>query len=256
MLLDADIICYQAVTLHTKDKQVNNEVMRVCVVDAAINEMEDRINEFYAVTRSRACALCWSSGTNWRQRVYANYKKNRDPRKPVGYAEVKKHFTTNEWAGLSYQEPDLEADDLLGMFATSPKYNQKAKTSWHTVLVSEDKDLTQIPGMYYDPRNPDRGIQQIAPHVGQIMHFVQTLCGDPTDGYPGCAGIGPKKATDILSGCALDLKKAWKAVVAAFVASGKTKKDALVMAQIAYIMRYGDLQKNGKVKLWSPNRKQ
>jgi hypothetical protein len=31
------------------------------------------------------------------------------------------------------------------------------------------------------------------------FHMIQTLTGDVTDGYPGCPGIGPVKAEQILN---------------------------------------------------------
>jgi DNA polymerase-1 len=84
--------------------------------------------------------------------------------------------------------------------------------------------------------------------------------GDTTDGYPGCQGIGPKKAEAILRE-ALDPKiitphdqrLMWEAVVAAFKKAELTEDFALQMARVARILRVEDYDFQNKCPiLWTP----
>lgn len=84
--------------------------------------------------------------------------------------------------------------------------------------------------------------------------FMQVLTGDPTDGYKGCPGIGPKRAEKILEGVnVLDEKEAWRAVVGAYASKGLTEEEALQQARVARILRHTDydLEKE-EVILWEP----
>ena len=112
------------------------------------------------------------------------YKRQRTKRKPCGYLRLKDWALTHLNSRLF---PGLEADDVLGILATCGKYE-------NFVIVSPDKDLLQIPGRVYNLKKEIT----VTPESSERMLWLQTLAGDPTDGYPGCPGIGLKSAKRIL----------------------------------------------------------
>ena len=79
---------------------------------------------------------------------------------------------------------------------------------------------------------------------------MQTLTGDPTDGYKGCPTIGAKRAEAILGS-----RPAWSLVEAAFIKQGLTREDALLQARMARILRWSDWdQEKREPILWEPSR--
>jgi DNA polymerase-1 len=83
-----------------------------------------------------------SGPEDFRRELEPTYKGNRKgKRKPLGYTVVR------EW--LYERHPDrvvsmpcLEADDYLGILATTPNAPER-------IIVSDDKDLKTIPGRLY-----------------------------------------------------------------------------------------------------------
>ena len=154
--------------------------------------------------------------------------------------EMKKHLR-NEWGAELTKE--LEADDLIGMRATSP-------VSELDVIVSIDKDFKSIPCDLYNPDKSDLGIQKITEEEADYYFMFQTLVGDTTDNYRGCPGVGPVKADNILSG-STGVKDMWEKILVAYDKAGLSSKHALVQARVARILRHGEYV-DGKVKLWKP----
>jgi DNA polymerase-1 len=135
----------------------------------------------------------------------------------------------------------LEADDTLGILATNGEYARN-------IIVSVDKDMLTIPCEYYniDKQTTEVITEKAADH----MHLYQTLVGDSTDNYKGCPGVGPKRATDILTWV-----PQWAGVLAAFIKAGLTETEALVQARVARILRADDYNfDTGEVKLWEPSK--
>ena len=242
-LIDADILCYEAAAscevetrwdddIHTVHSDLK-ETWRV------LKAKVDRVCE--AVDASRI-VMTISSNTNFRKElVYPAYKDNRKAvRKPLCLADLKAK-TFDEWE--THRHPSLEGDDVLGILATDPKFYP----GYRKVVVSLDKDLKTIPGYYYNFRKEEW--YEIDEDTANRWHMLQTLTGDTTDGYPGCPGIGPKKAEQILDG--LPMGDRWEAVVAAYEKAKLAPAVALQMARCAYILRNHDYV-DGEVKLWTP----
>jgi DNA polymerase-1 len=182
--------------------------------------------------------LCLSSSNNWRNTVLPTYKSNRKGnRKPVVYKALRA-FAAEEFATKSIAR--LEADDVMGILATEPRKGKKR------VIVTIDKDLKTVPGRHFNP-DKDAEVRVVTEEQANYSHLTQALCGDSTDGYSGCPGIGPKKAEVILA------TGGWAAVVEAFVKAGLTAEDALIQARVARILRYPEFDfKTGEVILWNP----
>ena len=80
--------------------------------------------------------------------------------------------------------------------------------------------------------------------------MLQTLTGDPTDGYPGCKGVGPVGATKALQG---HPEGHWGAIVALYEKQGLTEADALLNARMAYMLRAHNYDFNTKeITHWTP----
>jgi DNA polymerase-1 len=100
--------------------------------------------------------------------------------------------------------PGYEADDFLAAAVASEE-----KRGGETLVATSDRDLFQLASPRTMILQPVRGVSEIA-RIGpaevrerygvepeQVPDFI-ALRGDPSDRLPGAAGIGPKKAADIL----------------------------------------------------------
>ena len=239
-LIDSDILCYQAIasteqeidwgddvwTLYTDLKQAKD------VFNAAVDAITNKL-------RPDDILHCLSDHqNNFRKQVDPTYKSNRKgTRKPVGYKALR------DWIVDTYPSmtmPNLEADDVMGILATKPENIGKC------VVVSSDKDLKTIPCKLYRPMQDE--LLEITEAEADRYFFHQTLTGDTTDGYKGCAGVGEKTATKILGN-----KPTWSLVEQAFLKAGMTQEKALQQARLARILRWSDWDEDKEtVKLWQP----
>jgi DNA polymerase-1 len=202
---------------------------------------------------------------NFRKKVDPTYKSNRSGTdRPVYLYEMK------DWLRDFYPSrflPTLEADDVMGILSTEAHDEER-------IIVSEDKDMKTIPGLLYQPHHPELGIQEISQDYADFYHMYQTLIGDSTDGYPGCPGVGPKKAVEMLEGRLKYVPvdrvitrgknkgevrrewtvepsgSQWETVVSCFNKIGLKEEDAIRQARLARILRNEDY--NGRPVLWKP----
>jgi len=247
-LLDGDIIAYRAAcgmqTVY--DFGDTGKVVEVNV-EAAAEEAVKLAQEWADAVDAKEVVVGFTSSDKFRTRLLPSYKANRPGAKPPAHAAavqaIKDKFPFHLIRGL-------EADDILGILMTTPKYADRA------VIVSIDKDFNTIPGRLF---NPTKGVGpiRIPPPMADYNWMYQTLIGDSTDNYKGCPGIGPKKAVDILGVVKgvrwPTLEELWPRVVAAFKAKKLTEDDALVQARVARILRREDYDKTTKeIILWHP----
>lgn len=178
--------------------------------------------------------IALSSPTNFRKKFYPDYKANRaDQRKPLAYKALRR-YVVETWKAKIV--PDLEADDVIGMWATEEPGR---------IVVSCDKDFKTVPCRRFNPSKPDLGVIEVTPEEADRNHLIQTLTGDRVDGYPGCPGIGEVRAERIVDG-------GWPAVVDAFRGAGLDESHAITQARLARILRHGDYRRR-KVHLWTPS---
>ena len=236
LLIDADVPLYQASFAAEHEWQWTEDVQ---TINADINDAE-RVFELYIHKIVREFPdeftplLCFSGKGNFRKDILPTYKSNRkDRRKPLILGELRELMIGKY---LSIMHGNLEADDVLGIMSGSG------------VMVSIDKDLRTVPGLLYNPNKPEDGIEVIEEDEADYNHLYQTLIGDSTDGYSGCPGIGPKRATKIL-----DEDCSWDAVVFAYERKGLSEDDALVQSRVARILRPGEYDyPSMKPLLWQP----
>jgi 5'-3' exonuclease len=184
--------------------------------------------------------LAFSGAGNWRKVVMPTYKANRSGMaRPIHLGTVRKTMCQR----FDHRVVDgLEADDVIGILATRPKYAD-------AIIVSPDKDLMTVPGRHLSPLKDD-GIVLIREAEANRRWMLQTLTGDTSDGYYGIPRVGPVKAAKLL-GTARTLAAMWLAVVKAYQDAGMTEDDALMTARVARILRDSDYDKQTKeVILW------
>lgn len=176
---------------------------------------------------------------NFRKELSPTYKAHRNrTMKPPGFLELEAMVERN---ARVVREPRLEGDDILGILATQPD-------NGHRVVVTVDKDLQSVPCTLYNPDTDT--LQGWGEEEADLHHLYQTLTGDKCDGYPGCPGVGPVRASKILAG---DAVTQWERVVEAFEKAGQTEEQALLQARLAFVLRRGYYDRKTKeVKLWTP----
>lgn len=246
-LVDADLLCYTAAVKaqESHDLGFDDGPMVQTDQDTALEHIADSLGAWTLDADLNDVQLCWSDPlrkSNWRLAVLPTYKHGRSGEKPLLYwwltavlnARLESHYL-----------PGLEGDDVMGILATGPFAKRN-----DTVILSIDKDMRTVPGELYDWHREFHGV--IEPAAAAYAHMTQALTGDPTDGYTGLPGCGPKRAAIVLDGLA-GYSELWPAVVAEYERKGLTEADALVQARVARILHRCDWDaKARKPILWTP----
>lgn len=270
LLIDGDIVAYELSASEQRSYELPGADGPVVTADAeqAVLGARDKINGWARETKADHVIVCLSDDfSNFRKRVLPSYKGHRTGERPVLLYDLKDalgdHFEIARW-------PNLEADDVMGILATEPQDEEKR------CIVSADKDMATVPAWVWNPAK-ERKPRRISEEDANRWFLKQTLIGDPTDGYKGCPGIGPKAAEAILDGTLLERTErtitrgprkgqietkivkteapdvpVWDRIVAAYETRGLTEEDALVQARCAFILRHGYYE-DGRVTHWKPS---
>lgn len=243
LLLDGDIIAYQMAVVAEKPIHWGEDLWTLHAdADQATVNCDNKIASLLDKLDGDHVVVCLSDTKNFRKMIDPSYKANRtDVRKPMILGSIKEYLTQNY---TTYVRPNLEADDVLGILATHPTIIKGEK-----VVVSIDKDLKTIPGLHASMKHTEDGVFSVSLEDADRWHLYQTLVGDTTDGYPGCPGVGPKKAEKLLEGD----NATWATVVEAFDKAGLSELVALTQARLARILRHTDYDfKKKEPILWQP----
>lgn len=224
LLVDADFFFYRAATAAETEMDYSED-LTVVVGDFRQGKriVEQELNKLRSRFDTQDLELFFTDSKNFRKEIDPSYKGNRRKRKPAGYLKLK-NWGLDKYPSLIM--PTLEADDALGIAATSGHYD-------NFVLVSPDKDMQQIPCRIYNLKEEFTQTEEAA----ERKLFEQALTGDSTDGYSGCPTVGPKRAKDILDASKGDY---WSSVVNAFKNVGLTEEDALRNLRLARILQSQD----------------
>ena len=238
LLIDSDFLAYKAAQACEIGIDFGEDVI------IAQSQFSDVLrvfhNELNKVTKAMMeddFILYFSSTKNFRKKIYPDYKGHRMKRKPLGYKRLVNYCRKNHNFKLI---EGLEADDTIGIEATR-------FADPHNIIVSPDKDMRQIPSTLWDMKND---VVEITKDDGDRWHLIQSLSGDPTDGYSGCPGIGVKRATELLD----KNENKWEAVCKAYRDRGLSDDDALLNARLAKILQKEDFDHDrNQPILWTPN---
>ncbi len=150
-------------------------------------------------------AVCWDMGAyTFRTELFDGYKANR----PEPPEDMKHQFDqareVSELLGWkNYGEKGIEADDFIGSF--TKKWPGEADFT----IITGDKDMLQLlnpsvkiafmkKGFHiYDVYTHERFGEEYGILPEQFAD-VKAFMGDPSDGYPGVRGIGPKTALQLI----------------------------------------------------------
>jgi DNA polymerase I len=244
LLIDGDEYLYKAcAALETEVQWDEQNHVLACNAEEAWDVFVGSIEKIKGALDAKTGYLAFTGKGNFRQTIYPPYKNHRPKRKPMCYGllreRAQQHFKCHSVDGL-------EADDVLGIWATSGKFGD-------TVIVSSDKDMQTLPTKIYR----EGEVLDVSEADADIFWLFQTLTGDTADGYPGCPGIGKVKADRLLEqftgGNFFMFNAAWEAIVRTYEAAGLTYDDALTQARLARILRVEDWDNEKKeVKLWKP----
>ena len=237
LLIDTDFLAYKSAQACEEGIDFGNDVI---VAQSRFSEVlkifERELRKVKTAMMEDEVILYFSSPKNFRKEISADYKGHRNRRKPLGYKRLVNHCIENYRTVL---RDGLEADDSLGIAHT-----QFPDTE--AIIVSPDKDMRQIPGVLW---NMSDDVVEITKEDGDRWHLMQTLAGDPTDGYPGCPGIGLKRAADLLD----KSDDPWDAVCKAFKDKGLSEDIALMNARLAKILQHEDYDHDRQEPiLWTP----
>ena len=237
LLIDSDFLAYKAAQACEIGIDFGEDVI---IAQSQFSEVLKVFhNELNKVTKAMMednFILYFSSTKNFRKKIYPDYKGHRMKRKPLGYKRLVNYCRENHNFKLI---EGLEADDTIGIEAT-----RFADPS--NIIVSPDKDMRQIPSTLW---NLTDDVTEITKDDGDRWHLIQSLSGDPTDGYSGCPGIGVKRATELLD----KNENKWEAVCKAYRARGLSDDDALLNARLAKILQHTDYDYDRQEPiLWTP----
>lgn len=240
LLIDGDILLYQ---IASKCEVATEWDDNLWTLHSDLNEgvklFNEEIEKLVDTLEASNYTICLTGSKNFRKKVYPDYKANRkNKRKPLILHPLRVYAEEHH---RTHCEDTLEADDLLGLLSQTTK---------NSIVVSLDKDLKTVPCLL---SSDGEDVITISKEEARMHFYTQCLTGDSTDNYLGVPGIGPAKAAKLLE----NTDNYWLTIVEAYNKAGLTEADALVQAQLAYILRRpNDYNfKTKAITLWQPKKK-
>ena len=240
LLIDGDILIYKIATMNEVDTHWGNGLWTLhCDENICKTQVDSTIDDLLEDLQADDYVIALTDKTNFRKDVLPSYKDNRKSKRKPMVLNALREYVMDKHKAIIYK--GLEADDVLGILATTPHNDER-------VIVSIDKDLKQIPALI---SRDGKTIEKISKKDADYWFMVQTMAGDSTDGYSGVPKVGVKTAEKILGDNNVPLLELWKKVLATFDKAGYSKKEAQQQARVAHILTNKDYnKKTGKVKLW------
>ena len=210
VLIDGDVILHGALpnrwgsVYDGPEKQFTPEEDKKYLLDGLLN-LDIIIRQLSETLYADTVKIAVKGKDNFRYKVWPAYKAHRSKNvRPVQvYVNLLKECIVSRHGAI--EANGMEADDLLAMW-----HKESTDAGRHPIIVSVDKDLLCLPGTHYrlskgtcyGPESRDiTRLVEIPLFNAQYFYHKQLLMGDSTDGIPGLAGIGPKRAEAILAEC-------------------------------------------------------
>lgn len=193
--------------------------------------------------------------------------KARPGNKPFHYKNLKAYIK----GMYDYRESEgMEADDLMAIEQVrrdAAILSGSLSEDLRSIICSRDKDLRQVPGMFYSwecGNQPSYGPMfhdslgslslsedgKKLSGTGQSFFYAQCLMGDPIDSIPGLGGrTGPVKAFKLLQGCT-SIPELYKAVLEAYRGMYGDKAEEYLLEQGRLLWMTRELNEDGSPKLW------
>ncbi len=169
----------------------------------AVYGMRNMLNRLMREYQPQALAVVFDpSGKTFREDIYPAYKANRGETPE----DLKPQFPlvreVCECMGIKVlQEPEVEADDVIGTLAT-----QAAARGQAVLIVTGDKDMAQLvtaqvellDTMKNRRMTPEGVTEKFGVGPQHIIDYL-ALMGDASDNIPGVPGVGPKTAAKLIN---------------------------------------------------------
>ena len=203
-LIDAYALIYRSYFAFINNPRINSKGMNTSAVLGFVNTLEQILKLEQPTHLAVAFDL---HGPTFRHELFENYKATREAM-PEAIREAIPYIRRMINA---YRIPTLEcigyeADDVIGTMAKTAE-----KSDFQVFMVTPDKDYAQLVSsniFMYKPKRMGNemeiwGVEQVCENF-QISRPEQVidllgLMGDSSDNIPGCPGIGPKGAAQLIS---------------------------------------------------------
>ena len=261
-LLDADVLLYEC----GFGCEVGWDEPGYPPFDRAKDLLESKIAQICTAVGATAPPILFLTGKgNFRYDIAKRVPyKSRPANKPFHYKNIKAYIK----GMYDYRESEgMEADDLMAIEQT--RNGLLDRSIPRTIICSRDKDLRQVPGMFYSwecGNQPSYGPMlhdslgslslsedgKKLSGTGQSFFYAQCLMGDPIDSIPGLGGrTGPVKAFKLLQGCTI-IPELYKAVLEAYkgLYGDDAEKELKEQAQLLHMVR--EWNEDGTPKMWEP----
>ncbi len=201
-LIDAYAIIYRSYYAFIKNPRINSKGLNTSAIVGFMNTL----NEVLTKEKPTHIAVAFDLGKTFRNDVFPEYKAQReatpeDIRLAVPIIKdllAAMHITCLEAEGF-------EADDIIGTLTL-----KAGSQGVETYMLTPDKDYGQLVGgnvYIYRPRHgggyETLDEKAVCEKFGittplQVIDIL-ALMGDSADNFPGCPGIGPKTATQLIN---------------------------------------------------------
>lgn len=248
-LIDADILAYEIGSIGEDEAGKKSFEFVAAVLDGRIEDI------CKAVESTEPPTLYLTGSGNFRENIAVTkpYKGNRVNEKPWHYKNIVSYMK------LKYNTvvvEGMEADDAMSI---------RQSSEGGTVICSRDKDLRQVPGWHYGwecgkqfefslKETDELGYIELSEKkkiigMGYLFFASQLLTGDSTDNIPGCKGVGPVAAYNLLDGCTSP-PEAIERVRSLYEEKGHDEEYFLEQAYLLWMVR--ELDEEGRPVMWEP----
>ena len=248
-LIDADVLRYEVGAIGEGE-----EGEEPASFDFVAEVLDGRIADICRAVRATEPPILYLTGdTNFRNGIAVTrpYKGGRKQEKPFHFDNITAYMY-NQYE-VRMQE-GLEADDLMSIELTKDPDNN--------VVCTRDKDLRMVPGWHYgwecgkqreyflrrveDPGHLELEIKDKKKKLtgtGTLFFYSQLLTGDSVDTIPGCPGVGPVKAFEVLHE-----EDPFAAVKRMYEEKGMDEEYLLEQARLLWMVR--ELNEDGSPVMW------
>lgn len=200
LLLDAYALIFRAFYAMIRSPRVTSTGIDTSAVFGFVNTLQDLLKR----ERPSHIAVCFDppGGNTFRHKSYEPYKANRE-KTPEGIL-VAVPYIKRILAAYRipiFEVEGYEADDVIGTLS-----HQAEQQGFFTYMVTGDKDFGQLVTPNIKVLNPAKneilGVEEVNKKYGintptQLIDILG-LMGDTADNIPGCPGVGPKRAEELV----------------------------------------------------------
>lgn len=204
LLIDAYAMIYRAYYAFIKSPRINTKGINTSAIFGFVNTLNDVLKkenpDYVGVAFD-------PKGGNFRMKLDPNYKAQREKTpEDINIAVPIIKDILKAFRIPIYEVADYEADDVIGTMATQASENKNLLT----YMMTLDKDYGQLVSdnvLMLRPQHIGNGFDKLGSKEICEKHGINNpaqvidllgLMGDASDNVPGCPGIGPKTAAQLI----------------------------------------------------------